>query len=59
MSYVRSIENEGLVKDKHVVFDSFVTSCNGFLVLLTYRLQEGANSRLQEVANSRLQEGAK
>lgn len=42
MSYVRSIENEGLVKERHVVFDSFVTSCNGFLVLLTYRLTEGA-----------------
>jgi hypothetical protein len=41
MGYIRSIENETLVKDRHVVFSSFVTSCNTFLVVLTYRLVAG------------------
>lgn len=40
MGYVRSIENETFVKDRHVIFSSFVTSCNTFLVVLTYRLLE-------------------
>ena len=44
MGYIRSIENEMLMKDRHVVFSSFVTRCNSFLVVLTYRLVgEGGN----------------
>lgn len=38
MSYIRSIEVDILIKDKHVIFSSFITNCNSFLVVLTYKL---------------------
>jgi len=41
MSYIRTIEADLLIKDKHVVFSSFITNCNSFLVALTYKLQDG------------------
>lgn len=39
MSYIRSIELDLLIKDSHVIFDSFITNCNSFLVVLTYTLK--------------------
>lgn len=39
MSYIRTVELDLLIKDKHVIFNSFITNCNSFLVVLTYRLK--------------------
>lgn len=46
MSYIRTIENELLIKDRHVIFSSFVTNCNGFVVVLSYRLEENISKEI-------------